>query len=449
MMKRILCLALAMVMLCGAAMADASKVTVTWDADLEGAKTFWAAASGDEGSTLENMAKALAELMEGLRVELIAQDNGGYLALYMKDTLVLDLGLESDWDYSRFFSSLWAEHYLSATISQEDAARSQESWEKLNAIDPEALGADMAYELVRWLDELPVKQSQGDFSGDAFEGAKLLYSYEFNDQSVARLVERLLTVAEDHGITDELLAGYLGENANVYENICRKNQEVAEANRFSYELQVACGPQKEYMGGTLLVLESGQQVMSLSHGLFQDGWQLVWGYGLNGANYYVDLEVVSLQETPGTQVGLFFVRDDQRLGFTNMEWNEESLLFMFTGAFLPQTDGKWGTIAEIMMLDQQLDWYVVEGIRHEAENNAEYAVHWYQGEVTETPLQTIRIAVEPCEPITWDADNMTPIDAEADGSDELLTQLVEENTKEMLLNLFRLVPTQLLTMLLM
>jgi len=57
--------------------------------------------------------------------------------------------------------------------------------------------------------------------------------------------------------------------------------------------------------------------------------------------------------------------------------------------------------------------------------------------------------VEPCEPMVWDADNMTPIDAEADGSDELLTQLVEENTKEMLLNLFRLVPTQLLTMLLM
>ena len=60
-MRRLLCLLLALMMLCGSAMAEASKVTVTWDADLEGAKAFWAASTGDEGARLDSMAKALVE----------------------------------------------------------------------------------------------------------------------------------------------------------------------------------------------------------------------------------------------------------------------------------------------------------------------------------------------------------------------------------------------------
>ena len=448
-MRRLLCLLLALMLLCGSAMAEASKVTVTWDADLEGAKAFWAASTGDEGARLDSMAMALVELLEGLKVEWVTQEGGAYLALSLKDTLLLDVGTESGWDFSRIYSNLWSDQYVNTVLPPEAAEQLQKTWNELNAINLEQLAVALAREIDRWLLGQMMTKEQGSFTGDAYEHAAQVYRYSFDDQAVVQLVEGLMLVLEQQGLTEETINSYLGEDIGLYESIRRKNEEVSAANRFSYVLQLACDSQGEYMGADLLVMENDQQVMTLAHGQAANGWQLVWGYGFEGMNYYFDLEVIAQQDSRETEVGLFVFCDPNGLGFREIQHSGNYLLQMATANFCPQKDGQWGTLAEVLFLAQQVDCYVVEGISSQADATAEYAIHWYRGENLETPLQTIHVNVQPCEPMTWNTGSMTPIDTLSDDGGELLTQVVEGNTQEMLLKLFKLVPTQLLTMLML
>ena len=448
MMKRIISLLLAAMVLMGSAMADATKVTVTWDADVEGAKLFWQESSGAEGATLQNIAEGLVELMENLKVEFITQDSGAYLSIALKDTVLFDFGTESGWDYSHVFSNLWEGYYISTHLSQEQVQKSEKAIETLDTMDWIALGENLVGIATDWLNEQPTVEEHGNFVGDTYEGGVLRRSYTFDDQEAADLVERLLLSLESAGITEELLQNYLGEELDIWSGIRRKNTQVAEENRFSYILRECYGPSGEFMGASLVVLENDQQVMTLSYGLAANGWRLVWGYGLNGQNYYLNLDMIAQETGDGFDMGLFLFGDADGQGFRSVESSVENLLMMVSGSFYPQKEGEWSTLAAISVMGPSMDQYVVEGLDKDV-SDAEYTVKWYRGEVKMTPLQTVHINVEPCENMTWDISGMTAIDNDADGSDELLNQLMQEKIQEIVLTLFKLVPTQLLTMLMM
>ncbi len=447
MMKRIVSLLLAAMMLFGSAMADAAKVTVTWDADVEGAKLFWQESSDAEGSTLQSIAEALVELMENLQVEIIAQDSGAYMSITLKDTVILDTGIESGWDYSYMFSNFWEGYYLTANATQDQAKENEKAWNILSAMDWSTVGKNLVVTAVDWLDDQPTVEELGHFVGDTYEGATLRRSYTFDDRAISALVDQLLLSLESDGITEELMQNYLGEDIDPLPIIRHKNTQVADDNRFSYILREAYGPSGEYMGASFVVLENDQQVMTLSHGVAANGWRLVWGYGLNGQNYYLNLDAMQ-QEDGSRKLRLYLFNDLNGSGFRAIENGIEYLMMMVAGTFYPAKDGEWSTLAEIEVLGQSIDRYVVEGISKDV-TDAEYTVKWYRGDDDVTPLQTICINVAPCEAKTWDVSTMVPIDLETDGGEELFSEIVQENVQKTVLTLFKLLPTQLLTMLMM
>ncbi len=435
MMKRVLCLALAMMLLCGAAMADAAKISVTFEADVEKLANSLELAYGAGEGELDGFAESMVELMSGLEIQFISHESGFYMAMFLEDTLLFDLGAEEDAETQRFFSSLLKDHYLFYTPTAEERENYRICWETLNALDEQKMTADMLQAFEEWLNGL-MPAERTDEAGVA-EEAKLL-TYAFDDQDVVKLVEQLLTVIENHGLTENVIDTYLGVETRAFENIRLKNQEVSANNRYSYVLQARLTPEDEYAGATLLVMEKDQRVMTLAHEPLQDAQRLVWGYGLNGRNYYACFDLKA-DAAGGKHAELQLLRANEASWSDEVEVNGEKLAG-FSGSVYPQIEGEWTTLADLRLDGQEMIHYVVEGVSDQAEGTAEYKVHYEQNDAT------IHVRVTPCEPVTWDVSSMTAIDQSADGSEDKVNELTEKSILELTVTLFKLLPTELFTM---
>ena len=241
MMKRLCALLLALVLLCGTALAeDAWVAELCWESDPAGMLACAELLTGETGTKATSFAESLAELLDSLRIDVRAQEGGAYLGLSMKDTVLMDMTSISDWEEAKILSNLMPGHYIHATISPEEAAANQAAYEKLLALDTEAFANEFTAVLTAWRDALPASEEKGYFMGDAYDGGVRRVSRSFDDALVAQLVEQLIDTANAWGIDDALVAAYLGVDG-AFEALKGWNRELAEENRFAYALHDVYG----------------------------------------------------------------------------------------------------------------------------------------------------------------------------------------------------------------
>lgn len=447
-MRKLLCMLLCMLLLCTTAQAEAYQGHIRWEADAQGALDYLAATSEDDPKKLKQLADAMAELAAGLDITFGWQDDGIYAALSLKDTLLLDMSVWAKDEQGVIMSNLLPGHYMSVSASQEETEASQVAYEQLESMDWAAMLADVRNCLNEWLAGLAVTEERGSFMGDAYEGGVYRKSRTFDDKSIAGLVDALVAVLDKHGINDALLDDYLGESGLI-SGFVRWNHHIAEENQYSYVLHEVYGINETPIGYSLVALENDEQVMTLSLATAENGWRGVWGYGLNGQNYYIGVECI--QDAEETLFGLMMYQDPMRAGYLAVEPFVENILLMVEGKCTVR-ERSW--LAEVEVLDPMaaiIDTYYVLDYESHADGGSELVLAWYLPDEEgreETPMQRTSITIEPCEPQVWSTEGMTEIPADDGGDTELIDSLVEEALQELLVNLFRLVPTQMLTMLL-
>ena len=158
MMKRLcaLLLALALLLVCGTAAAeDAWVAELSWESDAAGMLAFAERIMSETGTKAKYLAESLAELLDGLKIDVRAQEGGAYLGLSLKGTLLVDMTSISDWQEAKILSNLMPGHYIHATISPEDAAANQAAYDKLLALDTDAFSNEITAVITAWLDALP------------------------------------------------------------------------------------------------------------------------------------------------------------------------------------------------------------------------------------------------------------------------------------------------------
>lgn len=450
MMKRVISILLALMLLSGTALAENYRLDITWEADEACALAYLEQTTNLQGSKLQNTAKAYAELARGLGIQMNFQEGWTYLAASLKDTLLLDLGVASDWNKVHILSNLLPGHYMTVEVSEEEAAASEAAWNQLTGADWAAIAQEMIAARDSRLAALQHSTETGSFMGDAYEGGVLRHSYAFDDKDVAALVEDLLAVLEKHGIDDKLLEDYVGEP--LVEAIRQKNVQITEKNRFSYILHYVYDQMNAHVGSSLVVLENDQQVMTLSLCANADnGWRLVWGYGLNEKNYYVEMDLIDDEASGGKTFALILYEDPMRMGYRGVEPYADYVVQMLTCTVSSQPQGnnrQWQ--AELILSDagaEQNNRYLIRG-EHDAQTDISCVIaDWYISmEDDAVPVQTIKAELKPCEPMEWSVEGMTSIRMNDDASAALIEELVEQASQELLVKLFKLLPPQILTM---
>lgn len=447
-MRKLLCLLICAMLLCSGAHAEAFRGQITWEADARGALDYLTATSEEDPKQLEKLADAMAELSSGLDVSFGWQNNGLYGAVSLKDTLLLDMAIFVEGEQGVIMSNLLPGHYMSISAPLEDTMASQAASKQLEELDWSALALDAMDCLEAWLAGLATTEEHGSFMGDAYQGGTYRKTFTFDDKNVAELVAGLTDELGKHGINDALLEDYLGESSLI-SNFLRINQQAGEENRYNYVLREVYGLNEAPIGYSLIVHEGDVQVMTLSLATAENGWRIVWGYGLNGLNYYIGAECI--REAEETFFNLMMYQDPMRAGYLPVEPFAENILMMVEGKLTTRENG-WH--AEVEVLDPMaaiIDTYYVLDCETYADGGSKLMLDWYlSGENgrAETPMQKSTFTIEPCEPKVWSVEELTDIPMDNGGDQELIDSLVEEALQDLMVNLFKLVPTQMLTMLL-
>lgn len=447
-MRKLLCLLICALLLCSGAHAEAFQGQITWEADARGALDYLAATSEEDAKQLEKLADAMAELSSGIEVSFGWQNNGLYGAISLKDTPLLDMAIWAEGEQGVIMSNLLPGHYMSVSAPLEETMASKAASEQLENMNWSALAVDALACLNEWQSGLAATEEHGSFMGDAYQGGVYRKSFAFDDKNVAELVASLADILDQHGINDALLEDYLGESG-MLTGFLHRNQQVAEENRYNYVLREVYGQNGAPIGYSLIVHEDDVQVMTLSLATAENGWRAIWGYGLNGQNYYLGAECI--HDGYDTILNMAMYQDPTRAGYQAVEPFMENILLMIEGNVTARENG-W--LAEIEVLDPMsaiIDTCYVLDCESYADGGSRLTLDWYlSGENgrAESPMQRSTMTIKPCEPKQWSVEGFTEIPMDDGGDQELIDSLVEEALQDLMVNLFRLVPTQMLTMLL-
>lgn len=446
MMKRVICLLLVALLVCGGAAAEeAYQYELTWESDEAGLVRYIEQTTGESGAQAKNFATGIAELLDNLKISMNIQEGGAHFSFSLKDEVLVDLTSISDWTEAKVLSNLWPGYYLYAEVAQEEAADSQAAYEQLMAVDWQGLGEEFQSACDAWSQSLPKTTEAGHFMGDAYESGLYRETYTFDDTHVVQLMDSLVAVLDAHGINDALLEAFVGEGS-VFSSLMQRSSEVGEENRYSYVLHDVYGADDIYMGSSLVVLENGEQVMTLSYGEASNGFRVVWGYGLNGTNYYIKADWLDSESGEGKEFNLIVFEDAARAGYRATEQVPEDVRLMFFGT-AKQSEG--GLCVDMEVADTSamlLTRYVLEEtMQPEGEMQASLTIYTTTAEGDYVPMGKLLLTSAACEPVTWQTEGLTPIPADAEG-DQLLNEVLEESMQDMTVTVFKLIPSQLLTM---
>lgn len=435
MMKRLVCLLLALMLPC-AALAEPWQAAVTWQAEELGLMQLISALTGEDDASL---AKGLKELADGLKVNLSGENDDFQAEVLWQDEALLTFGAASDAEGEWIVSSLWPGYKLSAEAADADAQLHQLD----ENIDWLALGTAAMEELTTWLGALPMEEETGHFIGDAYVNGRVRRTYRMDDRDVARLIDGLLMLAETYlSLDSAAMTEMLG--MDLFQEIRRANEAVAQENMFAYECRQVFGPEGETVGFSLTVLEEGKQVSTLSVGIGDGALRAVWGYGMNQVNYYLDAQAAWDEETETAALRIRLYQDASHAGYQaarDLVYN--SLLYDLTGR-VAFTEGSLQQ-AELAILQPPVS---VESVRYLFTNGDEgMRLELFVGNA-ETPCMTLQAAVSPAEAPAVSLDDLHLQTLEDAAASAAFDAVVEVSMQELMLKLIKALPAEILTNLL-
>jgi len=443
MMKRLICLLVTLLLPCFAVAEGAWEMHVTWQADADAANAYLTKKNGEDSMIL---AAGMAELVNNLKVSLLSQQNGFQADVLYADESILSMGAFSKDDAGYAVSSLWPGYVLQVDVKEVD--RAVDAWlAGLMKLDWQQFYLALKEEsLSRWMISLEGLKEQGSFSGDAYEGGVRRESILFDDRDFALLVDEVLFALESFLPVDEAIVSMLG--GDPYEALRALNHDVAMDNRYDYVLRRVSDLQDADVGYSLTVLENGSQVATLSLGMLEDGVHLVWGYGMNQQNYYLDALFTCKERHCAAEVQI--LRDSTHAGYQAAQQMTGQVVASFTANACMQQgdDGAAAVQGEIILSMPEMDVenrYVCQAAS--SEESFCGTVEWYAGGM-EKPCAAMRVEAAPVAPVSFDQTSLTPfyVDDENAMSDEALMTVVQQASTELGIKLFKILPPQLFVM---
>lgn len=453
MMKKLLCLVLALVLLCGSALAEAYQATVTFSSNTAQMVELLTKVGITEDAEL--LAQGLAELLAKLRLELFMQDGAFQSGVYLADETLLELAnLVDDQGLVQMVSNLLPNHYIAYQLTDEENARLAEARNVMDNTDWQAVLKELTAVAQSWWDGLPRQESKGNFIGDAYTGGTRCVSCSFDDAILAQLVDALSAALQQYGVDDNFLAEYLYQE-NFWASVAAANQEAAQANRYGYTVKHIYSEADALVGMSLIVLDGESQVMTASLGTNENGGKLVLGWGKDERNYFLCLESFSAESS--TEWTAFLYQDPQRLGFPMVETLPSYLLWATGGEFTQRADASWRLDMEFVDLytDNALlmDFYVRLDMR-ETDTDAVMDASLYMSNgdegAAENPVLGITISLQQAEERSWSVEKRQRLDMESIGvmgaeTQTVMEQEVQQSIDVLLLQLFKVLPAQLIT----
>lgn len=453
MKKKLLCLALALMLLCSSAMAEAYQATVTFSSNTTQLVELLTQTGMAEDVKL--LAQGLEELLSKLRLELLMQHNGGQCGISLGKEKLIDFAYFVDEQgLIQFIASLMPNHYIAYQYTEEEQARIAAAGQVMNDTDWQAVFAELAAVAQTWWNELPRQESREKYIGDAYTGGTRCVSYSFDDACVAQLVDMLSAALQQHGVDDGFLAEYLYQE-NLWGSVAAANQEAAQANRYRYTVKQIYDEADAFVGLSVVVLDGESQVMTVSLGRENDGWKLVLGWGLKETNYYLCTDAVPGER--GWEWTILLYQDPQHLGFPAVEPVLEYVLWMAGGiADFAQTDGFHLEMDAIDPYATAMQSYyvTVDGRESAEEASIEGALYLVaeDNELPDNPLLSMTIKLEKTAERTWSVEgkqrlNMEANDALGEEVEAVMHEEVQQSMNVVMVQLFKELPTQLITFL--
>ena len=296
-MKRFAAMLLALLMLLpGISHAEGGySVSVTFSMDREAAGSMLTSMLGGEPSGLDSMAEALSEMIgsivlkaSGLSSEQLTQVD---FRIDLKDTPVMDMLMSTDnlsGTVRLASDSLWPGHALVSAMTAEEMAATlsmQEAWEKT---DFWSVLADLRGCLEAWSAGVSCKTEHGAYVGDLFEGGVQCETYLADDRDLSLLADMLLDGLEGFDLPFEAFAEMYLNGEHPLALLRGSVHQVALENRYTYQLRRILDAEGQLLCLSLTVLDGGTQVSTLSAAPVAHGVKLLWGYGIQGENRYLE-----------------------------------------------------------------------------------------------------------------------------------------------------------------
>lgn len=442
MMKKLLCLAAALVMLCGTALGEAFQGQVTFSADaVQLAELLEQISPESKGSML---AQGLAKLLEKLSLGFFLQEDAGQGGFYLSGEPLSELTVvRADQGEMRMLFSFLPDHYFA--FQTDSAAAGQHA-------DMKMVAAELFAAAKTWWDSLPGRKETGSFMGDAYAGGSLCVTRSFDDAQVAGAVESLLDTLQRVFTENEHLEAYLPAN-EMWQSIRENSQSIADANRYSYTVKEIYSNDGTLGGLSLTVMDGDAQVSTASLGLTDGAWKLVLGWGLNEKNYYLCIEFLYDQNNKAWTVLMY--QDPQRLGFRTVEALNDHLLWLTGGAAAGNEDGT-GWRLDMQVIDLQakaLDDFTIAAeatVTDKYQVNAGLYLPDDEGVPGEQPVLGMAFTLSAAPQHTWAVDDMQRVEVDASGQlseemKEIITEAAQQGAAELAVKLFKALPAELLT----
>ena len=422
----------------------AQSLTLTLETDAERLSPLVTALSGKDNPTL---CESLAELINSCVLEGRWQDDTTWTAVSLKGETLLESTVSYAGEKAAFVTSL-APGYALETLAQP-----QMDWDALVQMDWTEEAALLTEKLETLTASLEQTEETGSFLGDTYEGGVRRVTCRLDDRTIYLMAECFLTTLEGSeafahamGMTQESMAASL---VQLRDSLLPGALE----NAYRYQLSLVYDENDALVGISLTAMEGDKQLSTLSIGPVEDGLVAVWGYGMGGVNYYLRLILLAEEAEDGTLalgLRLSVLEDPTHLGYAMVSRldgaaAEEHMLSMafspaaeetaVTGEYQVSSPADSATLtwngaytAEPFSLDVAADVYASGGDRS---------------------LMTLRLTSGTGEAITMDMDglNVMNMDALDEAAQEELDQAMTMAVTDMTFQLFRMLPAELLVLL--
>ncbi len=234
-----------------------------------------AALAGETEEKAESTAEAIIELLNGLNVEIVSQENTAAFELSLKGEPVIDFSCRID-DSFVLTSTLLPGMMLFDSFDVNEVA---------NAIQLTD-GAMLLSAMEKWLSGIEMTTERGAFSGDAYDSGTLCTTTILSGQDIQQLVEILL-------------------DSEFFQQICMMNgidsasfKDVSAYDGLECLMRIVTDEQNRFVGASATINWQEKQLCTLSYGAGESSARLVVGLGLLEENYWYDLTAF-LQNSDG------------------------------------------------------------------------------------------------------------------------------------------------------
>lgn len=395
---------------------------------VENAMRLEGAEAADEAT---EAAKMLQSLVNGMGMDLVAQEDAFAMQLRFSGEELMDLTAYEDAQELMLISSL-IPGYALTTMQESDAAQAA----ALEQIDWVGAALSVLPPVTAWCNELQSTVAQGLFVGDAYEGGVKCTTWSIDDQAVAALVEAVLT--ED--VCTALKAVFTAmemDADDILSQIHEQNKLVAQENLHTYLLRWVQDAQDQPVGTSLTVLKNGEQIATISMGFQDDGCRMVIGLGLDTQNYWCETIV---QDASADEVWQLTCR--------SREWasDKENAFAYISAVKEPETDLSWNIAIG------ENSWECIVHDRSEviltSNGTLDAQAGNMKGQITfgtdAAPILNVEFTMGSTTDILPMSADVTKVSADDPEDAEQYEQLIKQLTATLMARLIKLLPLQMI-----